>query len=185
MPQVWYAVVAGAVGFGGMFALFSYVAPMTTHVAGLGASAVPVFLLTLGAGMVFGNWVAGRLVDWSLQKSLLGASVALAAALLLSWVTLPSGYGVLPAFFLVTTVGSVLALGMMVRLIDAAQHAETLGAALSHGSLNIGNALGAWVGGLTIAAGFGYRSPLLVGAVLSLAGFAVLTVALASERRHA
>ena len=78
------------------------------------------------------------------------------------------------ALFAVTTFGSVLALGMMMRLIDAAEHAETLGAALSHGSLNVGNALGAWLGGVTIAAGFGYRSPLAVGVVLSLAGFAVL-----------
>ena len=62
-----------------------------------------------------------------------------------------------------TTLGSVMALGLMLRLIDAAEHAETLGAAMSHGSLNIGNALGAWLGGVTIAAGYGYRSPLLIG----------------------
>ena len=79
----------------------------------------------------------------------------------------------------------MLALGLMMRLIDAAEHAETLGAALSHGSLNIGNALGAWAGGATIAAGFGYRSPLVIGAALSLAGFAVLALAFAVERRPA
>ena len=84
-----------------------------------------------------------------------------------------------------TTIGSVLALGLMLRLIDAAGHAETLGAAVSHGSLNIGNALGAWLGGLTIAAGFGYRSPLVVGVLLSLTGFAVLAVAFALDRRPA
>src|SRR5699024_9714688 len=151
-PQVWFAIVAGAVGFGGMFALFSYVAPMATHAAGLPESVVPLFLLTLGLGMVFGNWVAGIAVDWSLRTSLLAAPVGLAVTLLLTWVLLPSGYVALPAMFLVTTVGSVLALGMMMRLIDAAEHAETLGAALSHGSLNIGNALGAWLGGVTIAA---------------------------------
>jgi DHA1 family inner membrane transport protein len=182
MPQVWFAIVAGAVGFGGMFALFSYIAPMVTRVADLGDGAVPVFLLTLGVGMVFGNWVAGRLADWSLKRSLIGAPVALAAALLLTWVSLPHGYAALPAMFLTTTTGSVLALGIMLRLIDAAQHAETLGAALSHGSLNIGNALGAWLGGVTIAAGFGYRSPLVIGAVLSLAGFVVLAVAFALDR---
>ena len=87
--------------------------------------------------------------------------------------------------FLVTAAGSVLALGLMMRLIDAAEHAETLGAALSHGSLNIGNALGAWVGGVTIAAGYGYRSPLVVGAALSLAGCAVLAVAFALDRSPA
>ena len=181
-PQVWFAIVAGAVGFGGMFALFSYVAPMATRVGGLPDSAVPVFLLTMGVGMVFGNWVAGRAMDWSLKKSLLGSPVALALALLAAWALAPSGYAALPALFAVTTFGSVLALGMMMRLIDAAEHAETLGAALSHGSLNIGNAVGAWLGGVTIAAGFGYRSPLALGVVLSLAGFAVLAVAFSLDR---
>jgi DHA1 family inner membrane transport protein len=176
-PQVWLAIIAGAVGFGGMFALFSYVAPAVTRVAGLGDGAVPVFLLTLGLGMVFGNWVAGRLVDWSLRASLLGAPVVLAAALTVFWLLIPHGWAALPAAFLVTTVGSVMALGLMLRLIDAAGHAETLGAAVSHASLNVGNALGAWLGGLVIAAGYGFRSPLLVGAALSLAGFAVLAFA--------
>ena len=184
-PQVWFAIVAGAVGFGGMFALYSYVAPMATRVGGLPDAAVPVFLLTLGVGMVFGNWVAGLAVDWSLKKSLLLAPVALAVTLLLSWLLMPRGYAALPALFLITTTGSVLALGLMLRLIDVAEHAETLGAALSHGSLNIGNALGAWLGGLTIAAGYGYRSPLVVGAGLSLAGFAVLAVAFSLDRTPA
>ena len=181
-PQVWFAIVAGAIGFGGMFAMYSYVAPMATRVGGLPDAAVPVFLLTLGVGMVFGNWVAGRAVDWSLKKSLLMAPVALAVTLLLSWLLMPRGYLALPALFLITTTGSVLALGLMLRLIDVAGHAETLGAALSHGSLNIGNALGAWLGGLTIAAAYGYRSPLVVGAGLSLAGFAVLAVAFSLDR---
>jgi MFS transporter, DHA1 family, inner membrane transport protein len=184
-PQVWFAIVAGAIGFGGMFALFSYVAPMATRVGGLPDSAVPVFLLTMGVGMVFGNWLAGHAMDWSLQKSLLGSPVALALALLASWALAPHGYVALPALFAVTTFGSVMALGMMMRLIDAAEHAETLGAALSHGSLNIGNAVGAWLGGVTIAAGYGYRSPLAVGVVLSLAGFVVLVVAFAVDRAPA
>ena len=181
-PQVWFAMVAGAIGFGGMFALFSYVAPVVTRVGGLDEGAVAVFLLTLGVGMVFGNWLAGRLVDWSLRASLLGAPVALALALALFWLLIPRGWAALPAAFLVTTTGSVLALGLMLRLIDAAGHAETLGAAVSHASLNIGNALGAWLGGLVIAAGHGYRSPLVLGVALSLAGFAVLAVAAYADR---
>ena len=181
-PQVWFAMVAGAVGFGGMFALFSYVAPAVTRVAGLGDGAIPIFLLTLGVGMVFGNWLAGRLVDWSLAASLLGAPVALAAALAAFWVLIPHGWAALPAAFAVTTCGSVQALALMLRLIDAAGHAETLGAAVSHASLNVGNALGAWLGGLVIAAGYGYRSPLLVGVVLSVGGFAVLALAAMLDR---
>jgi DHA1 family inner membrane transport protein len=184
-PQVWFAIIAGAIGFGGMFALFSYVAPLATRVGDLSDSAVPVFLLTLGVGMVFGNWLAGVAIDWSLPKSLLGSPVLLSVSLLLAWLLAPHGYAALPALFAVTTFGSVMALGLMMRLIDAAEHAETIGAALSHGSLNIGNALGAWLGGVTIAAGYGYRSPLAVGVLLSLAGFAVLAVGFALDRAPA
>jgi len=182
-PQVWFALVAGAVGFGGLFALFSYVAPMVTDVGGLSERAVPVFLLTMGVGMVFGNWVAGMLVDWSQRASLMGSPVGLVVALLLTWVLAPHGWVALVGVFSVTTVGSVLALALMMRLIDSAGEAQTLGAALSHAALNSGNALGAWLGGVTIAAGFDYRSPLLVGALSSVAGFVVLVVAYRTEGR--
>jgi DHA1 family inner membrane transport protein len=86
----------------------------------------------------------------------------------------PYGWLALPAAFAVTFVGSVLALSMMVRLIDVAGHAETLGAAMSHSSLNVGNALGAWLGGLVIAAGLGFRAPIMVGVALAIAGFLVV-----------
>ena len=176
-PQLWYAVGAGAIGFGGLFALVSYIAPITTDVGGLPESAVAVFLLVLGVGMVVGNVVAGRLVDWSIEKSLRGAAVGLALALMLYFVLAPTGWWAVLAGFLVTVIGSVLALGFMARLMDAAEHAQTLGAAMSHASLNMGNALGAWLGGLVIAAGYGLRAPLVVGAALALAGLVVLVVA--------
>ena len=176
-PQLWYAVGAGAIGFGGLFALVSYIAPITTDVGGLPESAVAVFLLVLGVGMVVGNVVAGRLVDWSIEKSLRGAAVGLALALMLYFVLAPTGWWAVLAGFLVTVIGSVLALGFMARLMDAAEHAQTLGAAMSHASLNIGNALGAWLGGLVIAAGYGLRAPLVVGAGLALAGLVVLVLA--------
>jgi MFS transporter, DHA1 family, inner membrane transport protein len=180
-PQVWLTMVAGAVGFGGMFALFSYIAPTVTEVSGLPASAVPVFLLTLGVGMVVGNWAAGRLVDRSVLGSLLGSSIGLAVVLVGFWAVAPYGWVALPAAFAVTFVGSVLALSMMIRLIDVAGHAETLGAAMSHSSLNVGNALGAWLGGLVIAAGFGFRAPILVGVALAVAGFLVVVASAAVQ----
>ena len=74
-PQVWLTLVAGAVGFGGMFAVYTYIAPIITEVGGLGDSAVPVFLLVFGLGMVAGTWVAGELADWSIFRSLLGSSL--------------------------------------------------------------------------------------------------------------
>lgn len=181
-PQLWYAVGASGIGFGGLFALVSYIAPLTTEVGGLGESAVAVFLLVIGLGMVVGNLVAGRLVDWSIERSLRIGSVGLAAALALYWVLAPYGWAALVAGFLTTVLGSVLALGFQVRLIDAAEHAQTLGAALSHASLNIGNSLGAFLGGAVIAAGWGLRAPLVVGVGLSLAGLLVLVLARRADR---
>ena len=181
-PQLWYAVGASGIGFGGLFALVSYIAPLTTEVGGLRESAVAVFLLVIGAGMVVGNLVAGRLVDWSVEGSLRIGSVGLAATLLGYFVLAPYGWAALVAGFATTVVGSVLALGFQVRLIDAAEHAQTLGAALSHASLNIGNSLGAFLGGTVIAAGWGFRAPLVVGVGLSLAGLVVLVLARRAER---
>jgi len=175
-PQVWLTMLAGAIGFGGMFALFSYIAPAVTEVSGLPSSAIPVFLLTLGVGMVVGNWAAGRMVDRSVLGSLLGSTIGLAVVLVVYWAVAPHGWVALPAAFAVTFVGSVLALSMMIRLIDVAGHAETLGAAMSHSSLNVGNALGAWLGGVVIAAGLGFRAPILVGVALAVAGFLVVVV---------
>lgn len=182
-PQLWYAVGASGIGFGGLFALVSYIAPLTTEVGGLGEASVAVFLLVIGLGMVVGNMVAGRLVDWSVERSLRIGSVGLAASLLGYFVLAPLGWWALAAGFATTVLGSVLALGFQVRLIDAAEHAQTLGAALSHASLNIGNSLGAFLGGTVIAAGWGYRSPLLVGVGLALAGLVVLVLARRAERR--
>ena len=182
-PQLWYAVGASGIGFGGLFALVSYIAPLTTEVGGLGEASVAVFLLVIGLGMVVGNVVAGRLVDWSVERSLRIGSVGLAAALLAYFVLAPLGWWALAAGFATTVLGSVLALGFQVRLIDAAEHAQTLGAALSHASLNIGNSLGAFLGGAVIAAGWGFRSPLLVGVALALAGLVVLVLARRAERR--
>ena len=178
-PQVWLTLLAGAIGFGGMFALFSYIAPTVTDVGGLPRSAVPVFLLALGLGMVAGTWLAGVLADWSIFRSLLGSSLGMGVVLLLFAALAPLGWVALVPAFLVTTVGSVLVVNLQLRLMDVAGEARTLGAAMNHASLNLANALGAWLGGLVIAAGYGYRSTAVVGALLSVAGFLVLVASAA------
>jgi DHA1 family inner membrane transport protein len=182
-PQAWLTLLAGAIGFGGMFALYSYIAEVVTEVGGLADGAVPVFLLAFGLGMVAGTYVAGPLADWSVFRSLLGSSLAM-AVLLLSYAALaPAGWAALPAAFLVAVASSVLVVTLQLRLMSVAGQAQTLGAAMNHSSLNIGNALGAWLGGLVIAAGWGYRAPSLVGVVLALAGLAVLLLSAVVHRR--
>ncbi len=184
-PQAWLTLIAGAIGFGGMFALYSYIAEVVTKVGGLDQSAVPVFLLAFGLGMVAGTWVAGRLADWSVFRALLGSCLAMAALLLLYAVLAPAGWWALIPAFLVAVSSSVLVVNLQLRLMSVAGDAQTLGAAMNHSSLNIGNAVGAWVGGLVIAAGWGYRAPALVGVGLALAGLAVLLLSAVIARRSA
>lgn len=184
LPQVWLTLLAGAVGFGGMFAVYSYIAPTVTDVGGLGESAVPIFLMSFGLGMVAGTWVAGIMADWSIFRSLLIGSAGMGATLVLFWLTAPGGWLALPVVFLITALGSVLVVNLQLRLMEVAGDAQTLGAALNHASLNVANALGAWLGGLVIAAGWGLRAPALVGVGLSVAGFAVLVLSALVHRRN-
>ncbi|WP_110206365.1 MFS transporter [Nocardioides daejeonensis] len=181
--QVWLTLLAGAVGFGGLFAVYSYISPTITEVGGLAASTVPWFLLAFGLGMTFGTWLAGELADWSVFGSLLGAALGMALVLALFGVVAPAGWWALPVLFAITAIGSVLVVNLQLRLMTVAGEAQTLGAAMNHASLNVANALGAWLGGLVIAAGWGYRAPAWVGAGLSLLGFGVLLVSLRLHRR--
>ena len=183
-PQAWLTLLAGAIGFGGMFALYSYIAEVVTEVGGLPEGAVPVFLLAFGIGMVAGTYVAGPLADWSVFRSLLGSSFAMAVILLLYAAMAPTGWWALFPAFLTSVAASVLVVNLQLRLMSVAGDAQTLGAAMNHSSLNIGNALGAWLGGLVIAAGWGYRAPALVGVVLALAGLAVLVLSASVHRRN-
>jgi DHA1 family inner membrane transport protein len=177
-PQVLFAVTAGMVGFGGIFAMYSYVAPLVTREAELGRSAIPWFLLAFGIGSVAGSWLAGRLADWDVERSIVGGFLAGIAVLVAVWLWagVPAALWVL--VLLVGLLGSVLAINLQLRLMHVAGDAQMLGASLNHSSLNIANGLGAWLGALVIEQGHGYRAPSLVGAGLAVAGLLVFLVAL-------
>lgn len=181
--QVWLTMAAGAIGFGGMFAVYSYIAKTVTVVGGLERGAVPLFVLALGLGMVVGTPLAGELAAWSVYRSLLLSSGLGIVVLLAYFLAAPGGWALLPVAFLVTMTGSVLVVNLQLRLMDVAGGAVTLGAAMNHASLNIANALGAWAGGVVIAAGYGYRAPAVLGAVLSALGLGVLVWSAAVHRK--
>ncbi|GAA1926264.1 MFS transporter [Nocardioides lentus] len=183
-PQVWLTLVAGAGGFGGMFAVYTYIAETVRTVGGLGSGAVPLFLLAYGLGMVAGTWVAGELADWSVLRSLFIGSAGMGVSLLAFFVLAPGGWWGVPAVFAIAVMASVLAVNLQLRLMSVAGEAKTLGAAMNHASLNIANAAGAWFGGLVITAGLGYRAPALVGVALSVFGLVVLTASAALERHQ-
>jgi MFS transporter, DHA1 family, inner membrane transport protein len=182
-PQVLLTLGIGVVGFGGMFALYSYIAPVVTDVADLSRGTVPVILFVYGIGGVIGTALAGRLGDWALFRSLAGALVSLLVVLALFAVVAPWAPGLAVGVFLVAVGGSTLAILLQLRLMETAGEAQMLGAALNHSALNLANALGAWVGGLVIAAGLGYRAPSAVGAGLAAAGLIPLAYSAVLRRR--
>ena len=181
--QVWLTLGVGAIGFGGMFAMYSYIAPTVTDVTGLPTRAVPVFLLVFGVGGLVGNVVAGRMGDWSVLRSTVIGMAGLGVSLaLFAWLS-PYPAAALVVLFLTAVLGSVLVINLQLRLMQVAGSAQTLAAASNHSALNLANALGAWVGGAVIAAGWGYRAPSLVGAGLAVAGLGVLAISVHLHRR--
>jgi DHA1 family inner membrane transport protein len=182
-PQVILTLLVGIVGFGGMFALYSYIAPVVTDVAGLSRGTVPWVLLAYGAGGVVGTMLGGRLADLALFRSLVGSLGTLAVLLGLVALTATSPPALFVGVFVVSVAASTLAICLQMRLMETAGEAQMLGAALNHSALNMANALGAWLGGLVIAAGFGYRAPSVVGAGLAVAGLLPLAVSGVLRRR--
>jgi DHA1 family inner membrane transport protein len=175
-PQVLLTLLVGIVGFGGMFALYSYIAPVVTEVAGLSRGTVPIVLLVYGAGGVAGTMLGGRLADVALFRSLVGTISVLAVLLAAIAVTATWPPALFVGVFLVSVFASALAILLQMRLMETAGEAQMLGAALNHSALNLANALGAWLGGLVIAAGLGYRAPSVVGAGLAVAGLVPLAI---------
>jgi len=181
--QVWLTLGVGAIGFGGMFAMYSYIAPTVTEVTGLPSSAVPIFLLVFGASGFVGNLVGGRLGDWSVIRSVVIGMGGLGIGLALFALAAPYALAALVVLFLVGVLTAVLVINLQLRLMQVAGSAQTLAAASNHAALNVANALGAYLGGLVIAAGWGYTAPSWVGAGLAVLGLGILAVSVLVHRR--
>ncbi|MCG7362080.1 MFS transporter [Roseomonas sp. ACRSG] len=181
-PQVLLTIATGAVGFGGMFAVYTYLEPTLVQVAGAPASVLPLMLMVFGLGMVVGNIAGGWMADRALMPAIAGILLWIFLACLLVLVTAGNVWALGLNVFLVGC-GVALGAGLQTRLMDVAQEAQTLAAAMNHSALNIANALGPWLGGLAIAAGYGWTSTGWVGALLSAAGLAIFLCSWALERR--
>lgn len=182
--QVWLTLGVGAIGFGGFFAAYSYIASIVTDVAGSPEWVVPIILVVMGVGMTAGNLVGGHLADLDLKRTLLGGMVLLIAVQVL--LALTAQWIVALGFFVfaVGFVSSVLSPTIQTRLMDVAGDNQSIAAALNHSALNIGNASGAFLGGVVIAAGFGFVAPVWVGVALAAAGLALAFVSFRWEARR-
>jgi DHA1 family inner membrane transport protein len=182
-PQVWLALAVGTFGFAGVFAVYSYIEPMMTHVAGYSSTNVNWLLALFGVGMTVGNLLGGRLADRALMPSMYGALGALGLLLALFVVTAHNQVMAAVTLFLIGGAGMACVPIIQTRIMDVARGAPTLAAAANHSAFNLANAAGAFLGGLVISAGFGWTAPSWVGAGLAGVGLALAVVSGALDRR--
>ncbi|WP_051109587.1 MFS transporter [Promicromonospora sukumoe] len=176
-PQVWLSIAVTVLGYGGMFGAFTYIAFTLTEVSGFASSTVPWLLILFGAGLFAGNLVGGKAADKNLGATLLTLLVLLTVVLAVFALTATSQVATMISLVLMGAVGFATVPGLQMRVMRHASAAPTLASGANIAAFNIGNAFGAWVGGLTLAAGLGYTSPLWAGAAVTLAGLVVMVVA--------
>lgn len=181
--QLWLSLAATVLGFGGIFGAFTYIAYTLTGLSGFPAGAVPWLLILFGVGLFVGNAAGGRFADRSIDGTLLVVLSALAVILGLFALVAPLPVAAVIALVLMGAAGFATVPALQLRVLRSAESAPTLASGANIAAFNVGNALGAWLGGLTIAAGLGYASPLWVGALMTVAALVVVAVAAGMRNR--
>lgn len=183
--QVWLTLGIAAIGFGGVFAVYSYITPLLTIVTGMAEGRVPLILSVIGLGMVagslFGGWLADRGIMRAIWITLMMNAVALGSVYFTAHGVVAVTINMFVMGFAAMSIGPAL----QTRLMDVAADAQALAAALNHSAFNFANALGAWIGGVAIAAGLGWTATGPIGALLAIGGLAIWFVALMTTRVRA
>jgi MFS transporter, DHA1 family, inner membrane transport protein len=183
-PQVWFALGIGGIGYGGMFAIYSYIAEIVPGVLDLPVTAVPVILLIFGAGMTLGTVIAGHVADRGLMRSILIGLVGMAVVLAAFALTAENQVAGIALIIALSVVSQFIGPALQTFLLDASPEGKSLAAALHHSAMNIGNAVGAAVGGAVLAAGFGLLAPAWAGAALAVAGVGIALASTVVARRR-
>ncbi|KUL40044.1 MFS transporter [Actinoplanes awajinensis] len=184
-PQVWLVAVTAAVGFAGFFAANSYIAPVTTEVAGLSTGAVSWVLVAVGLGMTVGNAWGGWYADRNLRGATLSGFAAMIVGLVFFALASGTAVGLFLGAFLIGATSLSLGPALQSRLIAVAPGAQLMGAAVNQSAMNLANSLGAALGSVVIAAGLGYRAPAWAGVGLGVIGLALAATSFALDRRSA
>jgi DHA1 family inner membrane transport protein len=179
-PRVWLAAALVAVGTAGFFAVNSYIAPLTTNVTGLSATAVPWVMALMGLGMTVGIAVGGAAADRDMRSTILYGFGAVVAAVILFGLGAGHAAALFPGAFLVGATSAFIGPALQSHLIEAAPGTQLMGAAVNQSAANVANSLGAALGGAAIAAGWGYLSSVWIGAALAAGGLLLAVVSLRS-----
>lgn len=182
--QVWLSIALTVLGYGGMFGAFTYIAFTLTDVAGFATTSVPWLLVLFGVGLFVGNYVGGKAADRSLTGTLLVVLAVLTVVLVFFASTAESQIATVVSLFLMGAFGFATVPALQMRVMSFASEAPTMASGANIAAFNLGNALGAWIGGVTITAGLGYTSPIWAGAVITAAAVGVLVVATALQRNR-
>ena len=167
-PQVLFAMLISVLSAASLFSVFTYITPMLNEVTGLAPRQVTYVLLLFGVGLTVGNYVGGRLGDWRLMPAIIIAFVMLIGVLAVFSETLTS---FVPAVITVMVWGVVafaLVSPLQMRVVSEASDAPNLASTLNQGAFNLGNAGGAWFGGLAITHGVSYQHLPWLGAVIAV-----------------
>jgi DHA1 family inner membrane transport protein len=181
--QVWITLAIGAVGFGGMFSIYTYLADTLTAVTHVDAATVPFVLSVFGLGLTVGNMVVPAFADRAVMRTA-GGLLLWSAAMLALFPLMAHDVWLISLNVFLVGVGGALGTVLQTRLMDVAGDAQSLAAALNHSAFNAANALGPFLGGLAIAAGFGWTSTGWVGALLAVGAMPLWLWAVLLERRH-
>lgn len=181
--QVWLSIAVTVLGYGGMFGAFTYIAYTLTDVSGFSASTVPWLLIVFGVGLFIGNTLGGKAADRNVDRTLLVVLAVLVVVLVIFALTAASQILTVASLVLMGGFGFATVPGMQMRVMKYANGAPTLASGANIGAFNVGNALGAWLGGVTITAGLGYTSPIWAGAGITLLGLAVMAFSAARAAR--
>ncbi|WP_066765039.1 MFS transporter [Sphingobium sp. CCH11-B1] len=181
--QVWLTLFTGAIGFGGLFAVYTYVASTMIEVTHVRETYVPLVLVIFGIGLTLGNLGAAWAADRALNRTVIGVLLWSAAALAI-FPFMAGNIWTLGLNIFLIGIGGGLGTPLQARLMDVSGDAQTLAAALHHSAFNIANALGPWLGGLSIAAGYGLVSTGWIGCAMALGGLVIYLAAIALERRQ-
>ena len=183
--QVWLSILVTILGYGGMFGAFTYIAFTLTEVSGFSASTVPWLLILFGVGLFIGNTLGGKAADRNVDRTLLVVLAVLVVVLVAFALTAGNQALTIASMVLMGGFGFATVPGLQMRVMKYATSAPTLASGANIAAFNVGNALGAWIGGVTITAGLGYTSPIWAGAGITLLGLAVMAIAAAGANDSA
>ncbi|QGZ65048.1 MFS transporter [Paraburkholderia acidisoli] len=184
-PQVWLALLMTVLGFGGVFVVFTYITPILEQMGGFAPRQVTPILVLFGVGLAIGNALGGKLADRGVMRALMGVFLALLAIMAIFSHTMHHPLASLVTIFAWGVAAFATIPGLQTRVLSKAANAPNLASTLNIGAFNVGNAMGAWLGGLALAQGHALDTLPIIAAVVTALALAVTAFAMRLDRKAA